>query len=339
MMDLNSFLPILISLLPVFLFLVALIFLDSYKLVNARMVTYGIMYGCLVAGISFLINTYLIRSTGINVTPFARYGAPVIEEILKTLFLVFVIRKKKVGFMVDAAIYGFAVGAGFAFIENIYYLTSLPDASLFLWVIRGFGTAVMHGGTTAVVALLAKYQADTKATESLAVFWKGLVIAIIIHSYFNHFFLHPLFSPLSIIVGIPLTLMYVFQQSEKATREWLGVGFDTDVELLQVITSGNLPQTKIGTYLKTLQSRFRGEVIADMICYLQIYLELSIRAKGILLMREAGFAPPGEPDTKEKFDELQYLERSIGATGKLALHPFLHTSGRNLWQLNMLQQA
>jgi hypothetical protein len=79
-------------------------------------------------------------------------------------------------------------------------------------------------------------------------------------------------------------------------------------------------------------------VIADMICYLQIYLELSIRAKGVLLMREAGFSPPQEADTVEKFTELKFLERSIGQTGKLALHPFLHTSGRDLWQLNVLQQ-
>ncbi len=338
MIDVNSIAAITIALAPVFLFLLGLIILDSYKLVNRNLVIAAIVYGCLVAGVSYVLNTFVNRETGLSFTTYSRYIAPVVEELLKTTFLVYLIRAKKVGFMVDAAIYGFAVGAGFAFIENAYYLTSFADASLLLWVIRGFGTAVMHGGTTAIVALLAKNRSDHESTESFKIFWKGLLIAIVIHSYFNHMFFHLLFSPLSIIIGLPLTLMYVFQQSEKATREWLGVGFDSDVDLLQVITSGNLPQTKIGTYLKTLQNRFRGEVIADMICYLQIYLELSIRAKGMLLMREAGFAPPPEPDTKEKFTELEYLEKSIGATGKLALHPFLHTSGRNLWQLNMLQQ-
>jgi len=339
MIDVNSIAAITIALAPVFLFLLGLIILDSYKLVNRNLVISGIVYGCLVAGLSFFLNTFVIRETGLSFTAYSRYVAPVVEELLKTAFLVYLIRAKKVGFMVDAAIYGFAVGAGFAFIENAYYLTSFADASLLLWMIRGFGTAVMHGGTTAIVALLAKNQSDYKATESLTIFSTGLLIAIVIHSYFNHMFFHLLFAPLSIIIGLPLTLMYVFQLSEKATREWLGVGFDSDVDLLQVITSGDLPHTKVGTYLKTLQNRFRSEVIADMICYLQIYLELSIRAKGMLLMREAGFAPPPEPDTKEKFTELEYLEKSIGATGKLALHPFLHTSGRNLWQLNMLQQG
>jgi RsiW-degrading membrane proteinase PrsW (M82 family) len=334
----TSIAPILISLLPVFIFLVSLIVLDSYKLVHRNSVIIAILYGCGIAGISFLLNTTVIQKSGLNFTIYARYIAPIIEEVLKATYLVYLIKRKKVGFMVDAAIYGFAVGAGFAFVENLYYLTSLPDASLFLWVIRGFGTAVMHGGTTAIVGILAKSSADARGTESILMFSKGLLIAIVIHSYFNHFFLHPAFSPLTIIIGLPLTLMYVFQKSEEVTREWLGVGFDSNVDLLQTLTSGNLPQTKIGTYLKTLQSRFRGEVIADMICYLQIYLELSIRAKGVLLMREAGFSPPQEADTVEKFTELKFLERSIGQTGKLALHPFLHTSGRDLWQLNVLQQ-
>lgn len=330
--------PILISLLPVFLFLASLIVLDSYKLVKKISVLYAILYGCVIAGSSYFPNT-VILNLGIEAQVLRRYIAPVIEEILKALYLVFLIKRKKVGFMVDATIYGFAVGAGFAFVENIFYVTSFPDASLYLWVVRGFGTAVMHGGTTAIVGILAKNTADFRGTDSLVIFGKGLLIAILIHSYFNHFFLHPAFSPLTIIVGLPLTLMYVFQQSERVTRDWLGVGFDTDVDLLQTLTAGDLPHTKIGTYLKTLQSRFRGEVIADMICYLQIYLELSIRAKGVLLMREAGFDPTPEADTKEKFAELMFLEQSIGRTGKLALHPFLHISGRNLWQLNMLQRG
>jgi len=31
--------------------------------------------------------------------------------------------------------------------ENLYYLASLPDTGLIVWVIRGFGTAILHGGT------------------------------------------------------------------------------------------------------------------------------------------------------------------------------------------------
>lgn len=336
--EFSSVLAVLISLLPVFVFLVALILIDTYKLMRARAVMNAILYGCVVAGISFLLNRG-IMTIGLDINVLRRYVAPVVEEIMKASFLVYLLKTKKVGFMVDAAISGFAVGAGFSFIENIYYVTMVPDATIFVWIIRGFGTAIMHGGTTAIVAILAKNQADYQETDRVSVFGRGLLIAILIHSYFNHFFFHPLFSPLSIIIGLPLIMMFVFTKSEKVTREWLGVGFDTDVELLDMLTSGNLRQTKIGIYLQTLQRRFRGEVIVDMICYLRVYLELSIRAKGVLLMREAGFSAPPETDTKDKFNELAFLDKNIGKTGKLALLPFLRTSNQNLWQLNMLERT
>ena len=79
-----------------------------------------------------------------------------------------------------------------------------------------------------------------------------------------------------------------------------------------------------------------GEVIADMLCLLRLYVELSMRAKGVLLMQGAGFRVAEDPEIKEKFDELKYLENSIGKTGHLAIAPFLHKSSRDLWQLHML---
>ena len=41
---------------------------------------------------------------------------------------------------------------------------------------------------------------------------------------------------------------------------------------------------------------------------------------------------------KGTFEELRYLKKSIGRTGLLAIDPFLHTSTRDLWQLNMLNE-
>ncbi len=52
--------------------------------------------------------------------------------------------------MVDAAISGFAVGAGFAVIENLTYIPALSAAGLLTAAVRGLGTAMMHGGTTAI---------------------------------------------------------------------------------------------------------------------------------------------------------------------------------------------
>ncbi len=331
-------LSISVSLLPVFLFLAVLIFLDSYKLVKLRDVIITILIGCGVAYVAFFVNRFALDSTAIDIRLYARYGAPLTEEVLKAVYVIFLLKAHRAGFMVDAAIYGFAVGAGFAFLENIYYLQSLQESSLFVWIIRGFGTAVMHGGTTSIFATMAKNFADAKGSEPLSVFLPGLATAVAIHSFFNHFFLPPLISAVSVLLSLPLIMLLVFQQSERATRGWLGVGFDSDADLLKMIITGDVAKTRIGEYLQTLQTRFRGETVADLLCYLRIYLELSIQAKGILMMRQAGFDVPPDPDIKAKFEELEFLRKSIGITGQIAMSPFVRTKGRDLWQLQMLQK-
>ena len=73
-----------------------------------------------------------------------------------------------------------------------------------------------------------------------------------------------------------------------------------------------------------------------MLCYLQLHVELSIRAKGLLMMRESGFDNRVGEETKAKLVEMKYLDRSIGKTGKLAMKPFLQMSRKDLWQIYML---
>ena len=52
--------------------------------------------------------------------------------------------------------------------------------------------------------------------------------------------------------------------------------------------------------------------------------------------RESGFVSKTGEETKAKLEELRYLEKSIGATGKLAIKPFIHMSQKDLWQFYML---
>jgi RsiW-degrading membrane proteinase PrsW (M82 family) len=332
----NSILEIAVSLLPVLTFLAALIFLDSYKLVKPRSIMLAILCGSLAGVVAMFANIRVLSVWSFNHTLFVRYMAPIVEEAAKAIYIVYLMRSKKIGFMVDAAIYGFAIGSGFALVENVYYLSSISDTNLLVWLMRGLGTAIMHGGTTAIFAVMGKSISDVQGKERMLFFLPGLVVAVVIHSMFNHFFFSPLLSTIGVLIVLPSIMLIVFYQSEKATRTWLGVGFDTDVELLEIIRQGNISATRIGTYLHTLQDKFTPEVVVDLLCYLRIYLELAIQAKGILLMRQSGFDVPPDPAVQDQFNELQYLRRSIGKTGQLALAPFIHTSSQDLWQLHTL---
>jgi hypothetical protein len=267
---------------------------------------------------------------------YSRYFSPWLEETLKGAFLVYLIRSRRIGMLVDAAIFGFATGSGFALLENLYYLATRPEAHLVVEIIRGFGTAIMHGGATAIFAIVSVALAEKRADAALSVFLPGLLASVGLHSAFNHLLAMPVLATLGILLALPPLMHFVFQRSERSLRDWLDADLDSDMELLELINSGEFSQSHVGTYLHSLREKFRGEVVADMLCYMRLHVELALRAKGVLLMRESGLEAPIDEETREKMVELQYLERSIGRTGQLAMRPVLQMTSKDLWQIYML---
>ena len=326
----------LLGLLPVCCFLGALVYLDSYKLVPMRWILGAIGLGCVAGILSYPLNAGARELLNIEFVTLTRYVAPFIEEALKALVIIVLIRNNRVGFLVDAAIFGFAVGAGFAIFENLFYLQTAPDMLLGTWIVRGFGTAIMHGGATAIFSILYHTLAGQHPTKGRALLLPGYLVAAVMHSIFNHFFFAPIVNTLIILASLPVLLAIVFQQSEKSVTDWLGMGFDADTELLELINSGEFSVSKVGQYLHSLKQKFDGPVVVDLLCYLRLHTELSIRAKGLLMMREQGFVDKAGEETRAKLEELKYLESSIGTTGLLAIKPFMRMSQKDLWQVYML---
>jgi RsiW-degrading membrane proteinase PrsW (M82 family) len=328
---------ILTSLSPVLLLALVLLLLDSYKLVKWPAAAASLLKGAIAALVCMLLNIALIRVLHIEIHHYSRYVAPFLEEGSKAVFIVWLISRKRIGFLVDAAIHGAAVGAGFAVLENIYYLYNLAEPSLLIWFVRGFGTAIMHASCTALFAILCKRRHDGRNDLAIGCWGPAFLAAAGIHSAFNHFILPPIYSTLLILLVFPPFIIAVYETSERSLRKWLTLSMDEEMAMLEMILSGRFTESKFGQYMLSLRDHFTPAVVVDLLCYLRIYLELAMRAKGILLMRQHGI--PSRPDEalKEKFAEFKFLEKSIGRTGKLALAPFMRLEDRELWQLYMLE--
>ena len=328
----------LVAVLPVLAFLAALLCLDSYKLLAPSAVVAVIGAGAVMAAASYPLNAALLGRLDIGLPAFSRYVSPLTEELLKGLIVLALVRMHRIGFLVDAAIYGFAVGAGFALAENLYYLHLAAEAGMGTWIVRGFGTALMHGGTTALFAVMGLARIERAAHARLAHFIPGFVVAVLLHSGFNHLSHQPLLATLVTMLTLPPLQWLVFERSERRLRDWLGQGFDADARLLELIGSDSFAASPPGRYLASLRRSLPGALLADALCYMRLYTELSLRAKGILMLRENGFeSPPADEETREKFTELRYLEKSIGVTGLRALRSVLKMRQRELWQLYMLE--
>ena len=296
------------------------------------------MWGSVAACICYLINSSALAVLGTWSLWYARLGAPVIEEIAKAAYIFWLFRKAQVGFMVDAAICGFAAGAGFALVENVADLHLLGGTSLAVWTLRGFGTAMMHGGTTALVGVSANYAVSMGRTGRIAAFIPGLTLAILIHCAWNMAVLTPLEASISVLLGLPVVFTIVFIRSEKSLRKWMGDKLDQDIEVLSMISTGRFLETNAGLYLRRLSDLLPPPIVGDMLCLLQLSLELSLRAKGDMIRREAGFPVEPDPSLDAHFRELRFLEKSIGIAGRHALDPLLPLGYRDLWELQLLNE-
>jgi len=325
-----------LSLLPVVLFLFGLNLVDTYKLMSLRSIVRTVGVGLAVAAVCYGLNTAVFMWTPIPADQWARFGAPALEEIAKALYLVWLIRTNRVAFLVDSAVSGFAIGAGFAILENLTYLPELTTAGLAAAAVRGLGTAMMHGGTTAVFGIVSTNRAEIRGTDRLSVFLPGLLIAIVIHTLYNQPLLPREVSAGLVLVALPAVLSLVIWQSEKALKEWLGTKLDKDIDLLNMIATGTFSESHAGSYLRSLDNTFAPVILGDMLCYLQMSLELSARAKGDMLRREMGFPLSPDPELPGQLKELAYLEGQMGRAGMLALSPLLGTSHRDIWELKHL---
>jgi RsiW-degrading membrane proteinase PrsW (M82 family) len=326
-----------IALTPGLVFLAAVWFMDTFRLVRASSIAAALVYGAGAALVCETLHAWLLPWSGLDSQTFSRYVAPISEEFAKALFVGVMIARGRVGFLVDAAVLGFAAGTGFAIVENISYLRALADAPLGLWAIRGLGTGVLHAATTAIAAIVAKSMSERH--HQLRAILAGLALAIALHSLYNHLLGFPTLAAAATLVGLPLLVVAVFERSESATREWVGAGLDLDLTLLQLIVSDGFQHTRFARYLSALPDRFDGTVVADMFCLLRIELELAVQAKARLIAQQAGLQLPVDPDIHAALGERDYLQRSIGRTGLLALEPLRVTSHRDYWHQHLLRQS
>jgi RsiW-degrading membrane proteinase PrsW (M82 family) len=329
-----------VALLPVVAFLVALVLFDSFKLVSIHRILSVIFIGALMAGLSYLANTAVYERSNIDFLALTRYVSPCIEELLKGLMVVYFVRSRRVGLLVDALIIGFALGAGFALVENSFYLAERSQVVLLVQVIRGFGTAIMHGGTTGLFAMVSVALFDRQPDRGLIIFLPGFLFAVMVHSAFNHLLIQPIIATAVMLVVLPGSLYFAFKHSEQGLRDWMESDLDAKLGLLKAINSGQFLATPAGVYLQALRDRFDDETIVDLFCYLRLHGELALRAKGLLLMREAGFRDlPLDDQTRRSLTELTQLERILGKTALLALRPILAVTGKDFWQLTLFKHG
>ena len=335
-MLLEIFLKSLIALLPVIALIIVLDHLDSHRLLGTRFILKVYVAGGVIAIISAFVNGIVLDYSQAIFLNYTRYGAPIIEEILKASVLIFLFRTNRIGFLIDAGILGFTVGAGFSFVENIYYLNMASDAHYGIWFVRGFGTAIMHGGATAIFAILVQTLTERHLKMNPLLYLPGLLAAVILHSIFNHFPVSPVLSTAVTLLILPTLLFMLFERNTVSIHNYLKVDFDSHKRLLRQIEHGEFTGCEAGRFLLDLKRVVSGTAVQDMVYYFHLHTELVLSAEQLLLAREQGLKVSIDKEIIEKLTEFHGLEKNIGKAGMKALRPYLHFSHKELWEVHLL---
>ena len=182
-----------------------------------------IALGGAAAGLSYLANIGLLGATGMDFDTYARtLGAAGRGGAARALVILALVRTHRIGFLVDAAIFGFAVGAGFAMVENLYYLQALSDASLggldrarLRHRLAARRRAVDLRGDAARPGRPARPHGPGRGLPAL-------LAAAVLHAGFNQFVLPPIFQTLALMLLLPPLMMFVFARSEARGRRLAG---------------------------------------------------------------------------------------------------------------------
>lgn len=139
-----------------------------------------------------------------------RYGAPIVEEVFKSLILLYLVTRPRFRYIVDGAVYGFAVGIGFAVFENFFYIEDLPSGSAITVAIsRVLSASLMHATASAMVGIALGRLRRSQASGLRKYIWPqvGIVTAIAIHMIYNNAIqIEELGASLLLLLGIGIGL-------------------------------------------------------------------------------------------------------------------------------------
>ena len=328
-----------IALVPVLAFLVTLHVFDSYRLTSLAEMAETMTAGVVLAVAAYFANGYLLERLTIDYTAYSHFIGPLVEEMLKAAALLFFFARNRIGFMIDAIIMGFAVGTGFGVFENVYYLYAFQDANIGDWIIRGFGTAIMHGGATAIFAALSQSLIEKRGRFALYLFLPGLAVAIAAHVAFNLLQGTPLVATMAVLLGLPPLFFFVFSKSEHAVHQWLVHDYASHELLLAEIESGRFKHSEAGRFMLNLTNKFSQDVVAHMFEYLKLHTQLVLRAEQRTLARENKEPFTPRPQDRDDLLRLDELEKKIGRAAMTTLWPHLHFSRRELWELHEMRES
>jgi len=333
-----------LALVPVLVMLAIFVWLDAFALMSLKEVVVLLLLGGLGALAAYPVSGKMLDTLPIGFSLYSRFVAPWIEEAIKGAIIVLLFRMNRIGYKLDAVIAGFAIGAGFSVIENIFYLSRFPELTTAVWLVRGLGTAVMHGATTAILASVAHELCERSLRKAGGhgfnplLLIPGYIVAALLHMLFNQFPGHPMEVMIATLVIAPVVLIGVMRFGEGETQQWLIEESESHRQWLEELEVRERLSFAPEQRLAALAARSSPAEAALIRDYCMLKTELVLTAEEELLDRDRKLEEGEEDRLRNAFARLEQIRLSLGRTEFAALRRLLPFSSNDEWELAELKE-
>lgn len=323
------------------IFLCFILQLDFYQTGQFKTVLLSLALGGIAAALAAIINRSLDYFDLLSVDDIRRFVAPFHEEIIKGLFVLYVIRRSRFSYSVDGILYGFSVGIGFAVIENYFFVTDGPLPAINIAFQRIFTTSLVHAFSSAIVGIALESYRSRNSQLQVFIPIIGFVLAIGQHMLYNNAIYaiyttgnhDPVF--VTFIPGV-LGIYFIYvvmKRGRKQAQEWIKekLGMTDRVTRSEVTAIDHFASTD-DIFLPVIE-RFGVEKAKQVEQLLYLQARIGIKRKSLdgvknnLAMHNAI-----ESDIDEMRTEMEQIRRSIGTYAMLFVRGLFTEEMVSVWE-------
>ncbi len=334
-----------LALIPVLILLAIFNWFDAFELMSFKEILFLLLLGSLGAVAAYPLSGRMLDTLPIGFSNYSRFVAPWIEEAIKAVIVIGLFRFNRIGYKLDAVVSGFAIGAGFSVLENIFYLTIFPNYGTGVWLVRGLGTAVMHGTTAAIIAATAHEFAERETRGAagdfdfrLRWFIPGYLGAVAYHTLFNQFPEQPLLAMIGAAMVAPIAIMFIFQFGTAEAQQWLETERAQHQAQLAALESGGWPDGSSGRMIAALADRLGPGAEQRIRAYWRAQAWLVSEAERVMVAEASGDVTIDRAKVAATFAELHAAKRALGRSSFAALRRMLPFSRNDYWEVSELRQ-
>lgn len=300
--------------------------LDLYGTGDFSNIRLCFIWGALMVGVAFVANTSLYERIG-DYDAMIRFVAPIVEEILKASILIYLVRRENFTYFVDGAIYGFAVGIGFAVFENYFYLYLNEADALSTAIGRVLSTNLMHAVATAVVGSALGFARFQRFKGRAFFLIAGLVVAMLFHMGFNNITQSDASSNLLLVYaagfgfgGIGF-IAWVIRRGLNQQREWIKASLNKiDKRVITRNEAAAVDQlSQVQSVLEPLQEVFGQEMALKIEQFLTLQANIGIERHATESLSYEKERKASERKVEEMEAKMEELRKQIGSHIMLSL--------------------